>query len=265
MTVGGTRDYFILMCNTSILSPPFFREESTAFMQRSEDVYDLFRNELRVAYGNVETSKAKAEAARDELSVELKRVSDLQYTLKKEKANRTESEDSWKRRFELSSATQESSLKVAEKEFQKRVDTEKERSMCLNEDISLLRQELAKGNVAKQSLEHQLSCDKKFAEDALRDVKEDLCGRLTARDRELAAVRRERNSLLAIVRDQQQKGLLKFGATGEIAQSGISSSRSLEVFSSTGRNHTKELVQHAEAASAIAGILLEGSSNDNDE
>ncbi len=231
-------------------------------MQRSEDIYDLFRHELRVAYGNMETCRAEAAATRDELSVELRKVRELEYSLKEENTNQARSDDTWKRRFELSSAAQESSLKAAEKKFQKRVDTEKDRTMSLNEDISLLRQELAKANIAKQSLDHQLLCAKKSAEDALRDLKEDLCGRIAARDRELTTVRRERNSLLAIVRDQQQKGFLKFGAKGDISSQKNGMSSSSEVFSTTGRSRTKEeLVQHAEATSAIAGILLEAGSD----
>ncbi len=244
-----------------------FREESTAFMHRSEDVYELFRNELRVAYINAETSKTEATAVHDELSIELRKVKELQYSLKEEKTKQHRSEEAWKQRFQLNSAAQESSLKLAEKEFRKKIDAEKDRIVHLNEEISLLRQDLAKANIAKQSLERQLSCAKKSAQDSLKGVEEDLCGRIAARDRELTAVRRERNSLLSILRDQQQKGLLKFGATGDIAQNSSVSNRSSSSSDvSSGRNHAKEeLVQRAETASVIAGILLEGSGDDSSE
>ncbi len=256
ITLGEVVERDVFLC--------LFREESTVFMQRSEDIYDLFRHELRVARGNMETCRAESAAIRDELTMELRKVRELEYSLKEENANQARSDDTWKRRFELSSAAQESSLKTAEKEFQKRVDTQKDFTMSLNEDISSLHQELAKANVAKQSLDHQLSRAKKSAEDALRDLKEDLCGRIAARDRELTTVRRERNSLLSIVRDQQQKGFLKFGATGDtLSCKNEPSSSSSEVFRmTTGTNRTKEeLVQHAEETSAIAGILLEATSS----
>eukprot|EP00903_Cladosiphon_okamuranus_P007182 g6974.t1 len=182
------------------------REDGRLGRRRAGAVHDQYRHELRTLHTKIgelerslEDSSRRTEAEHERGAALQEEVSDLREEMAK-------AEQEWKRR--LDAAVQEKAAALAEssREASKAATTARERISRLEAEHSLALRENGKVAVRQRALERELARIKTsmHAEAALE--KDALEERLRAGEAKLATARRERNALLAALRDLQRRG-----------------------------------------------------------
>ncbi|CAM9321865.1 unnamed protein product [Scytosiphon promiscuus] len=182
------------------------REDSRLGRRRAEAVHDQYRYELRALHyrtGELERSLEQV-SSRADAEEEKAKVAQEDLSRSLEEAAKVEQE--WKSRVDAAMTEKSGALEELSREASKSANTARERISRLEAQHSLALRENGKASVRLRALERELARIKSSMKAEADVEKAALEERMRAGESKLATARRERNALLAALRDLQKRG-----------------------------------------------------------
>lgn len=176
-------------------------EDGSQWSARVEAAYDQFRHEIQYLSEEVRRLEDEVDKAQTASVRARSEAGELKKQLNIMQAQATEAEDAWQRRLKQALADGDARATAASSSAAVSASLTAERQTRLEAELTVLRREQGKAAVAQRALERTLSRAKESAEMAAAQAKVELA----AKEQELAGVKRERNSLLAAIREHRTK------------------------------------------------------------
>ncbi|CAM9099505.1 unnamed protein product [Hapterophycus canaliculatus] len=206
LSVGRLRREVLRLARERGFLLALVREDCRIGRRRAEAVHDQYRHELRALHskmGELERSLAQVSCRAD---TEQEKATAVQEELSRsmEEAKRVEQE--WKRRVDAAVEEKVAALEESSLEAAKSANAARERISRLEAQHSLALRENGKASVRQRALERELARTKSSMRAEADVEKEALEERVRVGESKLATARRERNALLAALRDLQKRG-----------------------------------------------------------